>query len=291
MLGQMIANTMIVAAGYVLVGISFSLVFRACRFLNVSHAVPYVLAPYAVVALGQKTGFALFAAGIAGIAAACAFGAAVHYLVFRPLGHRNASSLVSLVASLGVYVVLRSSISLVFGEDTRYVNSPTAQVIDVMGARVTLPQMAIVFVSVTVFLMVLAAVRKTKSGSAYRAVAADRALATTCGLPVERVVSQAYIVGSAIAGLTGIVVGADIGVRPDMGLDALFMAVVVVIVGGRDSLLGLIPAAILISTAQTLGIWRHSSQWQDAIAFGVLLLFLVIRPQGILGSKLRSVAV
>ena len=87
------------------------------------------------------------------------------------------------------------------------------------------------------------------------------------------------------AGLAGILVALDVDMTPTMGMNALMMGVVVVIIGGVRSIPGIAAGALLLATAQHLGAWYIGSQWQEAIAFVVLVLFLLIRPEGFMGRK------
>jgi branched-subunit amino acid ABC-type transport system permease component len=101
----------------------------------------------------------------------------------------------------------------------------------------------------------------------------------------DAVILFAFAVGSGLAGAAGILVAIDVDMTPTMGMNALMMGVVAVIVGGVDSIAGVAFGAILLGLAQHLGVYVVGSQWQDAIAFGLLLLFLLLRPQGLLGRR------
>ena len=94
-----------------------------------------------------------------------------------------------------------------------------------------------------------------------------------------------------MAGLAGLLVSLDVGMNPTMGMRALLMGVVTVIVGGIGSIRGAALAALLIGLAQNFCVWFISSQWQDAIVFVILLLFLIFRPQGFFGRRVRIAAV
>jgi branched-subunit amino acid ABC-type transport system permease component len=98
----------------------------------------------------------------------------------------------------------------------------------------------------------------------------------------------AFAIGSSLAGLAGILVALDVDMTPTMGMNALMMGVVAVIIGGINSIPGIVLGALLLATAQHLGAWFIGSQWQDAIAFVILVLFLLFKPEGFFGKKVRS---
>ena len=96
---------------------------------------------------------------------------------------------------------------------------------------------------------------------------------------------SSVVVGSALAGIAGLLAGYDKQIEPSMGMDALLMAVVVVLVGGKDSIAGIVLAALIVSTAQTVGVRAISSQWEQVITFVVLMVVFLVRPRGLLGKS------
>ena len=121
-----------------------------------------------------------------------------------------------------------------------------------------------------------------------RAVANDSELARVAGIESDKIILLTFALGSALAGIAGILVALDVDMTPTMGMNALMMGVVAVIIGGVGSIPGIALGALLLGMAQHLGVWFISSQWQDAIAFVILLLFLLFRPQGFLGKKVKT---
>lgn len=97
------------------------------------------------------------------------------------------------------------------------------------------------------------------------------------------------MIGSALAGVAGILVALDVDMTPQMGMSALLMGVVAVIIGGVGSIPGAALGGLLLGIAQSLGVWHIHSKWQSAIAFGILLIFLMFRPQGFFGRPPRQV--
>jgi branched-chain amino acid transport system permease protein len=124
-----------------------------------------------------------------------------------------------------------------------------------------------------------------------RAVANDSELASLSGIDSDRVILWAFAIGSALAGVAGILIALDVDMTPTMGMDALMIGVVAVIIGGANSIPGIALGALLLGLAQQFGVWYISSQWQDAIAFVILLVFLLFRPQGFMGRKVKKASV
>ena len=124
-----------------------------------------------------------------------------------------------------------------------------------------------------------------------RAVANDAELARVSGINSGRMILWAFAIGSGLAAVAGILVALDVNMTPTMGMNGLMIGVVAVVVGGVESLPGTVLGALLLGFAQHFGVWAISSQWQNAVAFVVLLALLLVRPQGFLGKKVKKAVV
>lgn len=197
-----------------------------------------------------------------------------------------------LIATIGVYIFLQNTISLIFGDDTKSIRSGVVKEgINVFGARITPIQITIIITAVIVLFSMIAFMKKTRIGKAMQAVASDAKLAEISGINSERVIMWAFAIGSGLAGLAGILYALDVDMTPTMGMPMLMMGIVAMIVGGVGSIPGIALGALLLGFAKNFGAYYIGSQWQDAIAFVILLLFLIFRPQGFAGKKVRSAEV
>jgi branched-subunit amino acid ABC-type transport system permease component len=193
-----------------------------------------------------------------------------------------------LLASLGMYVVLQNTIAMVFGSDTKTIRQGDIQEgLNVLGAKITQLQVLTICISMTLLMVLAIALKRTKVGVAIRTLASDPELARTVGIDPDRVMFWVFFIASSLGGIAGILVALDVDMTPTMGMTAMLMGVVAVIIGGVRSPLGVLLGALLLGMAQHLGVWKVGAQWQDAIAFAILLIFLLIRPRGIFGRKLR----
>ena len=165
------------------------------------------------------------------------------------------------------------------------------QGLTILGARITFVQVCMVCAAVCALILMTLFVAKTRFGTAMRALANDPELSRISGMNSELVILLAFAIGSAIAGIGGILVALDVDMTPTMGMNALMMGLVAVIIGGVDSIPGIALGALLLAMAQQFGVWKISSQWQDAIAFGILLVFLIFRPQGFFGKRIKKATV
>ncbi|MFC2167760.1 branched-chain amino acid ABC transporter permease [Acidobacteriota bacterium] len=289
MLLQLIINAISAACVYLLIALGFNLIYYTARFLNFSHAAVFVAGAYSVYFLSSEAGFSLFFSILLGILLAALLGSLLEIFIFRTLRHKRSSPLILLLASFGIYIVLQNIISIIFGDATRSLsNGNIKKGLLVFGARITFIQIIIIIISIVLLVSVWAFMKQTKTGLAMRAVADNKELAHIVGINNDRLILWAFIIGSALAGIAGILFSLDVNMTPTMGMNALMMGIIAVIVGGVGSIQGIAFGALLLGMAQHLGVWKISSQWQNAIAFFILLAFLLIKPEGFLGKKIRK---
>jgi len=292
MLNQIIFNIIIAWSIYTLVAISFALIYRTTRFFHFAHAVIFTSGAYFAFLFNQILGWSYYAAIPAAVIIVCLIGCMIEWFIYKPLRKKNSSSIVLLLASLGIYIVLQNLISMVFGDDTKSIRTwEVKEGINIFGAYITPVQIIIVASSLLLVGVVAVYLSQSKSGKAMRAVANSQELSKFSGIKSDKIILISFAVGSALAGVAGILVSLDVDMTPTMGMNMLLMGVVAMIIGGVGSIRGIVLGSLLLSTAQNLGVWYISSQWMDAIAFGILLVFLLFRPQGFYGKKLKKAEV
>ena len=291
-ISQLILNAVLTGSVYVLVALGFALIYGTTRFFHFAHGVVFTAGAYFTFLFKTWLGFPLSISILLAILLSTLLGCLMELSAYRPLRRKGASSLLLLLASLGMYIVFQNVISMVFGDDTKSIRSGVVKEgLNVFGARITPIQILIICVSVVLVVAVVLFLKKTKMGKAMRAVANDPELASVSGIDSDRVILWTFAVGSALAGVAGILVALDVDMTPTMGMNALMMGVVAVIIGGVGSIPGVALGALLLGMAQHLGVWYISSQWQDAIAFIILAAFLLFRPQGFLGRRIKKATV
>ncbi|MGD8782281.1 MAG: branched-chain amino acid ABC transporter permease [Ignavibacteria bacterium] len=289
---QIFINILISSSVFLLIALSFSLIYEVTRFFHFAHAVVYTSGAYFTFLFHILFGLPLFISIPLAVAAACAIGCIMEWFAYKPLRKRQATPIILLLSSLGIYIVLQNLISMVFGDDTKSVRSwAVVEGHLVLGARITDVQIVIVAGSLVLVLLVGWWLAASKLGKAMRAVANDKELANISGINSDKIILISFAIGSALAGIAGILVALDVDMTPTMGMNALMMGVVAMIVGGVGSIRGIALGALLLALAQNLGVWYISSQWQDAIAFAILLVFLLFRPEGFLGRKVKKAKV
>jgi branched-chain amino acid transport system permease protein len=291
MLPQLFVNGLIAGSIYALVALGFGLIYSTTRFFHFAHGAVYAVGAYLTYAF-WLAGLSLYVAIPVAVVGTSILGALLEIGVYRPLRRKNASSLILLLASLGLFIVIQNLISLVFGDDTKTIRSGVVtEGLPIVGARITPIQITIIVASALLLVACWILMKKTKMGKAMRAVANDPELARVVGIESDKVILLTFVLGSALAAVAAILISLDTDMTPLMGFYALLMGVVAVIAGGIGSIPGAALGGLLVGMAQHLGVWKISTQWQDTIVFLILIFFLLFRPQGFLGRVVKKATI
>lgn len=292
MTSQFIINGIISGFTYGLIALSFSVIYTPTRFFHFAHGAVYTWGAYFAYVGAAILSLPLEITLLLAVALAIALGVGLEAWIYRPLRRQGATSLVLLLASLGLYIVLQNVISLIFGDATQQLLVGTVvEGIALFDGRVTTIQLYTICVSAVAFVLVGAILRFARLGKILRAVASDPELARVHGIDIDRVISGAFALGSGLGGLAASLVALDVGMTPLMGLNAMITGVVIMIAGGVGSVLGTLLCGLLLGLIQHIGVWMVGSQWQDVIVFVILIFFLLLRPQGIFGKPLKKAEV
>lgn len=286
MIFQLTVNGIIMGSIYALIALGFSLIFKTVRFFNFAHGVVYTAGAYCaytlLIPLGLSPLLSFFLASIL----ASALGMTIDRLVYFPLRKNNAPPLVFLIASFGIFIFIQNLLQLIYGAQILTLRTgPIREGYHILSAVVTPIQLLIIAASLTTFALLWLLTTRTKIGKAIIAVADDPYGASICGINPERVILHAFGLGSALAGMAGVLISLETNIEPTMGMNAILKGIVASIIGGVGSIPGALVGGLFLGVVENLGIWQIQAGWKDTIAFGVLILFLLLRPQGILGSR------
>lgn len=285
-LTQLIINSLIAFAIYALIGLSFNFIYGATRFFNLAHGAMAAVGGYAVFFFSQILGLNIAVSIVLGIVTAGLIGFGLDKLVYLPLRKRKASSMVLLVASLGLMTMIQSLAQIFFGSQFHSLRdvSQDQKIYEIFGGAITQTQIIIILLSVLISAGLIIVVNKTLFGKAVKAISDDEEVAKIVGIDTNKMIGYVFLIGSAIVGLAGILVGFDTGIEPFMGLRLLLKGVIAAIIGGVGNLYGAVLGALLLGFVENFGIWKIASEWKDAIAFVLLIIFLIFRPRGIMNK-------
>lgn len=288
MIYQLAVNGVIAGCTYALIALGFTIIYGTVRFFHFAHGAVVAIAAYAAWACMAYLGLPFALAAIIAVVAAGGLGVLMDRFVYRPLRQRKSPSLILLLASFGMFLVVQNILQFAFGSDIKVLREGTvSEGHRMFGAVITSTQLWIVASSVILALAALLFLRRTGFGKAIRAVADDQVAASLVGINSERTISWAFFLGSALAGIAGILVALESNIYPAMGLNAAIKGIIAALIGGMGSIPGALLGGLLIGLAENVGVWGISSGWKDAISFAVLVAFLLFRPGGIFRTDLE----
>jgi branched-chain amino acid transport system permease protein len=293
---QLIWDGLFVGSFYALIALGYSMVYGIIKLLNFAHGDIYML--------GAFIGFALLTS-MGGIPASLSLGALlivllvsmlitggagvlIERLAYRPL--RGAPRLAVLISAVGVSFSLEYGIAAIAGPDPRaYPIRLEGGVFEVLGARASLPQIVLMLIAAGLMVALNFYIQKTSTGRAMRSIALDTNASLLMGINVNAVITRTFFIGSALAGAAGVMAGAYYG-KIDflMGFIIGLKAFTAAVIGGIGNIKGAMLGGLVLGFVEAFGSEWFGGQWRDVFSFAVLILFLTLRPTGILGERVTE---
>jgi branched-chain amino acid transport system permease protein len=297
MIGQALADGLLTGAVISLGAIGISFTMQIMRFANFSHAELLTWGGYLALVVVGFIGAGLPTAGLSfglGLVAATFLAAlltgalawGVDRLVFRRLRRSGAQHLTLVFASFGIGLVLRHVIVLFWGHESRFYTKELQIAIELLpGVRVMPDQVFILALTMLIVVALHLWLQHSRTGIAMRATAESPALATACGIEIDRVIRATWFIGGGLAALSGVFVGLTPQLNPEIGGSLLLALFAAAILGGVGSLPGAVVGGLLVGLAENLMLLWVSPGYKQAMSFGVLILVLLLRPQGLFGER------
>ena len=277
----------LVTGCYLLVAtIGFALVSRSEKFLNIAHAELISTAAFITWFLSTRQGFPLLLAAVLAILGAAVLGVLIGRVVYWPI--RGSGAVVLLITSVGVVYVLHGALETVIAPGVYTLNTAGEGVIDIGGIRIGAYDLVIVAAAAASVLAVHALLTRTAMGLRLRARASDESLAAARGVDVSQVSTQVWVIAGALAGVAGVLLGLRGALTTDIAFDQILLILSVSILAGLGSLYGVVAAALTLGVAMEMSTLIIPAGYRTAIAFALVIVVLVLRPEGISGESVRA---
>ncbi len=291
---QQLVNALTVGSFYSLIALGYTMVYGIIRLLNFAHGDLYMLGAYAgFVVLSLFTHQpGLLGAGIALIVTMVVVGLVgmgIERFAYRPL-IKVPGRLTILIAAVGVSLILENGVMLGFGPSFLvYPIQLPDNGFQFLGATVTYAQLGIIITSILLMIILQAFIHNTLYGKAMRAIAVDDTATSLMGIPVYRIISLTFFIGSALAGAAGVMEGLYYGeINFLMGFIIGIKAFTAAVIGGIGSIRGAMLGGMLLGFLESFGTIFIGSEWKDVFSFIVLILVLVVKPTGLLGQSVTE---
>ncbi|WP_102691105.1 branched-chain amino acid ABC transporter permease [Rummeliibacillus pycnus] len=288
MLLEQLVNGITLGSIYAIVALGFTLVFGVLGIINMAHGEIFMVGAYVGVLTTGVLGWPLWLGFLAAILVTAILGYLLESLSLRPLrGKKGVSHLAPLISTIGVSMFLENMSHQLFGAGNRPFRTPFAELSIQIGS-VTIYAVQIVIFMISILLMMGLSfwLSKTKAGKALRATAENLETASILGVNTKRTITMTVIIASAMGGIAGVLVGmAFNSVNPQMGLSIGLKGLAIIILGGMGNVKGAMAGGLILGLSETVLVAYGDSGYRDAIAFIMIIVILLLKPQGLFGSK------
>jgi branched-chain amino acid transport system permease protein len=294
---QQLTNGLAVGSIYALIALGYTMVYGVLKLINFAHGDLFTIGAYLGMTLlasfalhetiGPFLGLIVLAGMVMGLVAI--LGAILERVAYRPL--RESPRLSAVVSALGASIFLQNAVMLIYGG--RFQVYPEDLIpetaIDLFGLYVPMVRILVLGASLVLMAALYTFIQKTRIGTAIRATAIDQDAARLMGIDVNRVILLVFLIGPALGGVAGLMVGLQYGqINFTMGWTYGMKAFTAAILGGIGNIPGAMLGGLLLGVFEAMGSAYISIAWKDAIAFFVLILILIVRPTGLLGERVAD---
>jgi branched-chain amino acid transport system permease protein len=279
-----VVNGLTLGSTYALVAIGLSLIFGIVRLINFAHGEFFMLGAYILFFASAQAQVPYPATVLLCVVGMAAFGAVFDKLVYEPVIERRWSA--QLVATLAASVILSNAAIVVFGGTQR--GAPTSfsnQTLVLGSMRVSYQRVLAIAITLVAFFLLDQFVTRTRVGRAMRGVSQNREAAEVLGIDIRFIALVTFAVSAGLAGLAAALVAPLQTISPTMGALLTLKAFAVVVIGGLGKVTGAIYAAFFVGLAEAFATVYISTEYKDAVAFLLMIAFLILRPRGLFGHR------
>jgi branched-chain amino acid transport system permease protein len=287
MLSDILVLGLMNGAVYAMLAVGFSLIFGAARIINLAHTAFFMLAAYAVYMLGANLAFHPVIAIPLSILIVVVVGVIIYYVFMEPIREHETAVLIITVA---VALVFQELIIILFGGHYLGVSNIVSGYISPMGIRITYQYLLTLGVVVLSLVAVWLVLMKTRLGIAIRSSAQDREVANLMGMNVAKIAAATMAISVGLAAVAGVMVAPLYTLEPHMWLHPLVLVLAIVILGGLGSIKGSLIGALILAFIEVTVVFTipGGAFLKVAIALAIMLIILVVRPEGLFGVYLEG---
>ena len=280
---QQMLNGLAIGSVYTVIALGLTVVFGILGIAHFAHGSVAMSGGYLTFFFGQRYGLGFFPAMALAMVAGALVGLLIERLAYRPV--RDAPHINAFIIALGLTMMVEGLNLLAFGADQVVIQTPWRGVFSVAGIAVAELRLLVIGTACSLIAVVALLINRTKTGKSIRAVAQNRPAAVLMGVNVNRVSAIVFSVSSALGASAGALVGALLAIAPGVGEGLAVKGFAVLILGGLGSIPGAIVGGIVLGVSESLAAGFISSAYKDVIAFLVMIVVLLFRPEGLLGKR------
>ena len=280
---------LITASILAIAAVGLSLQFGITNYINFAYGDLLTFGVYTAFVVNQRLGLNIWIGLVMAVILTAILAWLINLLILRPFTNRGTSPIIMLVVTLGVSLILQNTILAIFSEQFQSYNMSTGNPLSIGPFLFTPLQLGIIGLAIVTMLAVHSLLRYTRLGKAMRAVSDSPELARVSGINTRLIVNAVWLLAGGLGGLSGVVLAFNVAsFTPTVGFGFLFVIFAAVILGGIGSPYGAIAGALVVGIATEMSAAFISSEYKTAIALVILIIALLIRPQGIFASRGRA---
>lgn len=279
-----VINGMALGMSVALVALALALIWRTAGMIDFGLGAVYLISAYTVLLLRNEAGLPLGVAIIGAVIMGGLTGIANYFCLYRFFIRRGAPLFVLVLVALSLFIAMENILGAIFTAQKFYFIHEILPGWEVLGTRLNVAQLSKMVVSLVALAGVAAFCLKTRPGLSILAVADNSQVARGMGINRDHAYMWAFGIGGLIVGAAAVPDAAEAGVDPFIGFNPVFLALASTIVGGLRNFRNPVLGALLLGLAFHLAVWAFSSNWQEVVAYGLVILVLIIRPQGLFGG-------
>ena len=286
---DMILSAVLLAGLYATMAYGLGLIYGVLRVVNLAHGGVIMVGAYLGWYLHEQLGIDPYLTIPVVLVVSFGLGVALYRGLVHRLPRGAAGGPASLLLLFGVWLVLRNIAYLIFtGNDRVIVTAYSSSSVGLLGTHVSLNRLVALAIAVAIAVALHALLRRTLLGRAIRAVAQNADSCTLVGIDVERIYMLTFGIGTALAGVAGVLLATVFSFNPASGSSELLKSFVVVVLGGLGSMSGVVLAALVVAAAEVFAVLILPSYLTSAVGFLLLVLVLVLRPGGLFGHRVLA---
>ncbi|WP_207482490.1 branched-chain amino acid ABC transporter permease [Arenibaculum pallidiluteum] len=282
-LAPQMLNGLSLGVAVILMALGLTIIFGLLDVINMAHGEFYAIGAFLALSVGAL-GFDFWVMLAVVPLMMVPIGWLTEQVLIQRVFHSRERHILTLLLTFGFGMVLEDVLKLVYGPNTQKPPTPIGGGTEILGIFLPNYRLFLIVFGAALILAVWLVVFRSRLGAMVRAAAWDKDMASSLGVPVRLVYSGTFAFGVALAGLSGVLLAPIYSVFPTMGRDFILMAFTVVIVGGMGSIQGAVVAGVLLTQVQAISSLYISPVWSDPLVFGIMVMVLMVRPQGLFGK-------
>jgi neutral amino acid transport system permease protein len=278
-------NGLSLGAVYALGAVGLTLVYAILRLVNFAHGDFLTFGAYMAYLVNVTWGLPLILGIFFAMATTALLGIFLERVMWGPMRTRGAGVLQLILMSIGLALVIRYVIQYIWSTDIRFLDVNVTDTVNFLGLRIGQTKLIVIVVGIVVLVAIGLMLRYTLLGKRMRALSDNLELAETAGIDTSRVILWTWIFAGGLAGLAGVMAAMTTDIRPELGFELLVIIFAAVVLGGIGDAFGALAAGLVLGVVIEWSTLVIDARWKTFVGFVILIIALVIRPQGIFGKS------